>query len=229
MKQAASVCRILLWIMLTAAVSFHALAFVGVFQQNTLAAEVGKPEAIFSPVMMLGGIALLILGSILLSALKKYRWIGAAILLLAGILLAINTVRLATHFPLNGTGAGESSGLTTGKLLLRHWSAELVPLFGIAAFVLESLPQWRHVPTARLLSETETPFDDNRPQGSVFVQCPRCEATFFNSPESTVFACPYCRKKICMPCKNWEGQKKKRSLKHKERKQATNSAETDMP
>lgn len=218
MKQAAPVCRTLMWIALAISVVFHALATFAVFQNNAKAAEAGQTDLIFSPTIMLCGVGLLVLGAVLLAAIRNHRWIGAVVLLLATVFIAINTIKLAQHFPLDASGAGDPRGLTTGKLLLRHWSAELVPLFGLLSYVLELVPQWRFVPTAHLLPEEEMP-QESRPQGSVFVQCPRCEATFFNSPESTVFSCPYCRKKLQMPGKNWEGQKKKRSLKNKERKQ----------
>lgn len=220
MKQAAPVFRTLMWIALAVTIIFHALATFAVWQNNTKATEAGNEAAVFSLNTMIGGIVCLVLGAVLLTAIQKYRFIGAAVLLVGAVLMAINTVRLAGHFPLDASGAGDPRGLTVGKLLLRHWSAELVPLFGLVSYLLEALPQWSYVPVARVLPEAETPPEETRPQGSVFVQCPRCEATFFNSPEGAVFLCPYCRKKMKIPGKNWEGQKKKRSLKQKERKQA---------
>lgn len=222
MKQAAQICRFFMWTAMVLTTVVQATAVGAIMYHNAQAETAKQPEAIFSPVLMLAGMLMLIVGPILMVKCRKHSWIGVAVMAVGGVLLAFNNLRLAEHYSPNLVGT-EEVGLTVSKLLWRHWSAELVPLFGIAAWILEALPQWRMAPEAILLPDSEAEKEEGeRPKGSVFVQCSRCEAKFFNSRSESVFTCPYCRKKLKMPGENWEGRKKKRSVQAKERKKAAN-------
>lgn len=227
MKETAKVFRALMWVVLVFSVACHGLTVFAVIMNNQQATEQDQADLRFAPELMYAGLALLIAGAVLTAVWRKRPWVGVAVLAVAGVLLAFNTVRLGEYFPVSITAAGEERGLTTAKLLLRHWSAELIPLFAAIAWLLESLPAWRHVPLAEILPESEIPEGD-RPAGSVFLRCSRCDARFFNSANEAVFTCPYCRKKLGMPGKNWDGLKKKRSLRAKERK-AAQKAEAPSP
>lgn len=217
MKQTAAFFRSLMWIALVFTLGCHALTTIALIQNNQKALEQNQENAVFSLTVMLLGLGLLALGTCLCQWWKKRPIVGLILTVAGGILMAINTLRLAAQFPYDGTGVTER-GMTAVKLLVRHWSSLLVPLSAALYVVLTYLPVWRTVPTAIRLPEPETADETPVPKGAVLVQCPRCEASFHNGESSMVFRCPYCRKKLQMPGKSWDGKKKKRSLLARERK-----------
>lgn len=220
MKQTASFFRVIMWVALVFTLCCHTLTAIAIVQNNTQALEKNQETAVFSLTVMLLGLGLLTLGVCLCQWWKKMPLVGLALTVFGGVLMAINTLRLAAQFPYDGTGITER-GMTVAKLLWRHWSAELVPLCAVLYVVLTHLPDWRAVPTAIRLPSPETPDETPVPADTVLVQCPRCEASFYNGETAAVFRCPYCRKKLQMPEKSWEGKKKKRSLMVRERKART--------
>lgn len=210
MKGAAVFGRVMGWIALVFTLFCHGLTVFSVMQNNEMAEETGKTAARFDPALMLIGMGALLVGVILFTALRRCPAVGAALTVLGGIALGINAVRLGIHFPLTTRGITDA-GLTVSKLIWRHWTAELVPLFTLLAFVCEGVPRWTFAPEAIVVPEDAVPED--APAGTVLLRCPRCEALFRNGDKAgTVFRCPYCLKKVQMPGKSWEGKRKKRSV-----------------
>lgn len=156
MRIAATICKVLLWIVLVLSVGFQLLAAFAIAGNNAQAAAAEQLDKAypFWPLLVLS--ALLVASAVLFTALKKRRWIGLALAGLAGLLAVVLAFDLMRFFPVQIDVAGER-GLNTLKMIYRHMAPVLVPLLMLAVFFLDRAASKRE--QAQLVARGEAKYD----------------------------------------------------------------------
>lgn len=231
MKQPSALVRALMWIVYAILIVINGFALVSILSSNSVAIEQNRDNAVFDPSLMVAGLFLLTVGLLLFSFLKKRHGIALAITLAAGVLLAFNAVALGNHFMavMSGVpGDNNAYGMSAEKLILRHWSIELIPFLMLLDWLRMHLPQWlnrlANIPEAVVIPAGASAPDSTLSSAAIAAAdedrllCPLCNATFRNAVTDEVFTCPYCHGKLRSPGASWEGKKQKKSIAVRARK-----------
>ncbi len=231
MKQPSSLARGLMWFLYAILIIINGFALFSILSSNDVAIEQNRDNAVFDTTLMIVGLFLLTVGLLLFSLLKKRHGIALAVTLIAGVLLAFNTVALGNHFMsvMSGVpGDNTAYGMSAEKLILRHWSIELIPFVMLLDWLRMWVPHWldrlSNIPTAVLipagapLPDSTLASSETAPAEEDRLLCPLCQATFRNAVNDDIFSCPYCHGKLRSPGASWEGKKQKKSVAVRMRK-----------
>ena len=157
MRATSVTCKVLMWTVLVVCTAFQVLAMIGIGQNNTAAAEAGKPEKIYALWPLIAVMALLWGAVLLFTLLHKHPHIGIILAGVAGIAAIVIAFDLMRAFPSQISASGGDTGLSTAKMVYRHMSPILVPILMIPAWILDRILDKQA--QARLVASGKARFD----------------------------------------------------------------------
>lgn len=138
MRTASTVAKVIMWIAVVFYVLLQLAAIVSIqLGNNTTVIEQGRPEEVYNIVPLLVTTVAMLAAVILFTVWKKRRYIGVLIALAAGVASVVIAFDLGREFPVRVSGYDTDPGLTTWKLIWRHFGMVLVPLAMIPAWLCE--------------------------------------------------------------------------------------------
>ena len=114
--------RVMMWITLAVSLFFQVLAMNGLYNE--------KGRGYFFAILLC--CAAMLVGTVLVQAMRKFPWIGLALTVLGGFAMIFVALALRDAYPVQITVDGET-GLSVWKVVYRHMICVLVPIFAAVA------------------------------------------------------------------------------------------------
>ena len=116
---------------------WQGMTLFSLYSGNQQAIAAGYEQYVFNIWPLVSACVLIVAAVVLFTVLKRHRYVGLLIAVAAAVIFLVVALDLSRAFPLQiGTG-GVDRGLTTWKIVYRHCSMLLVPLFMLPAWLCE--------------------------------------------------------------------------------------------
>jgi hypothetical protein len=136
MRALSSISKFFMWAFLIVYSVFQLLAVLGIMGSNQTAIEAGQADKAVSYIPLVVATLLMIIGVVLFTVLKKLRYIGILISVVAAVVMLMVALELGRLYP-PSIGTTGTVGLTTWKLIWRHIGISAVPLFMLIAWLAD--------------------------------------------------------------------------------------------
>lgn len=138
MRAASTVCKVFLWIVTAWYTLMQGMALYSLHLNNQTALSSGQEDAVYGLTALCIGAVLLAAGTVLFAALpRRLRWIALAVSGVSALMLVLVGLDLGRTFTPGIALSGETTGLTTFKLVRNHYGAALAPLFMLGAWLFD--------------------------------------------------------------------------------------------
>lgn len=134
MRYAATVLKVLMWVSLVVILGVQLLVILSISVNNENAAAVGKTQEIFNLLPIYIACGLMAAGVIVFMFVKRFRWIGMALMALAAVIFVLTALAIGRTF-FERVGTSGTYGISAGKLIRRHISPVLIPLLAGAQWI----------------------------------------------------------------------------------------------
>ena len=159
MEVASVVSKIAMWTALVITGAFQVLAILGISMNNQQAIALNKPEKQYNLTFLVLCVVLFVLAVVLFTVLKKRRYIGVIIAVVAAFVLVGVALDLGRVFAVSIQATGEQ-GLSTWRMIWRHMSPVLITAFMICAWLFGRAADKKREAAALAAGPGKYHFDD---------------------------------------------------------------------
>lgn len=159
MEVASVISKIAMWVALVVTGAFQVLAIFGISMNNQQAVAIDKPEKQYNLTFLVLCIVLFVLAVILFTVMKKHRYIGVIVAVVAAFMMIGVALDLGRVFTVSIQATGEQ-GLTTWRMVWRHMSPVLVTVCMISAWLFGRVVDKRREAAALAAGPSQYHFDD---------------------------------------------------------------------